>query len=436
MNATKKQPASVGAVVLISVAMLFFLYDVFLQVSPSVMVQQLMHDFHLTALALGNLSASYFYIYTIMQIPVGLLYDRFGVKWLMISAMVICTLGAFFFAFAPGLSLAIVGRVFMGFGSAFAFVGVLQIAATYLSPKKLAMIVGLTTSLGMVGAMVANVLLSKLQMHLGWRGAMVVTGVLGVVITIALGVCLMRFKEKKRKKTKHKAIMPIVWHLLSAMRRPALWVNAIIAFLLYTPVAVFAELWGIPYLKQGLKFSPMMASVVNSMLFFGMALGAPLIGWASDHLQRRKIFIIICSFLGALVLAMIIYVPYQSAWVAMLLFFFSGLLAGSQAITFCLANELTPPTIAATAFAFTNLMINIGVSVFQPVIGGILDAHWVGVISERHVRLFQHGTFSIALTVLPLAYLLSAVMIFFLPETHATPMVKPKKRQKRKTSTK
>lgn len=425
MTHSNKQTGGVSATILISVAMLFFLYDVFLQVSPSVMVQQLMHAFKLNALELGNLSASYFYIYTIMQIPVGILYDRFGVRWIMITAMAICTFGAFMFGLAPSLGFAVFARFLMGLGSAFAFVGVLKIAATYMSGNRLAMLVGLTTGLGMVGAMIANVSLTKLEATLGWRGAMHVTGVLGVVITIALAICLIRFKESNHRKNKqHKSIAPLLWHLLGAIKRRPVWINAIIAFLLYVPVAVFAELWGIPYLKQGLKFSPMTASVINSMLFFGMALGAPFIGYLSDRYKIRKPFLLLCGIVGCVILALIIYIPHQAAWLAGILFFLGGFFAGAQSLNFSMADELTPPTIAATAFAFTNLVINIGVSVFQPVVGAVLDAHWVGKLSELGVRIFQHGTFSIALSILPVAYLLVVILCAWLPETHAKHIVK------------
>lgn len=425
MASGKKKTNGIGPFALISVAMLFFLYDVFLQVSPSVMVQQLMHAFSLNALALGNLSASYFYIYTLMQIPVGLLYDRFGVRWLMISAMAVCTLGAFVFGFAPNIGFAIFARFLMGLGSAFAFVGVLKIAATYISGNRFAMLVGLTTSLGMVGAMVANVSLTQLEAALGWRGAMTVTGLLGVLITIALFLALHRFKQPRHKKAhKHKSMWPLVFHLLGAMRRRSLWVNAVMALLLYIPVAVFAELWAIPYLKQAQHFSSLQASIINSMLFLGVAIGAPLIGWCSDHVKRRKPFILASGIVGCLCLGLIIYVPGLPLLLAMLLFLVTGIAAGSQSLNFCLANELTPPTIAATAFAFTNLVINVGVSAFQPIIGAILDAHWVGRLSHMNVPLFGHNTFSIALTVLPLAYLIVVGLLFMLPETHARAMVK------------
>ncbi len=416
---TSKQTTGISASLLVGVAMLFFLYDVFLQVSPSVMVQQLMKAFHLNALALGNLSATYFYIYTIMQIPVGLLYDRFGVRVIMISAMFECTLGAFIFAMAPNIYFALFARFLMGLGSAFAFVGVLKIAATYYSGNRLATLVGLTTGLGMVGAMIANISLTQLENIFGWRGAMTVTGILGIVITVVLALCLIKFKEPKKKKMKkHKSVMPLVYHLLGTMKRRSIWVNAIIAFLLYFPVAVFAELWGIPYLKQAQHFTPVAASIINSMLFLGVAVGGPMIGYYSDRVKNRKLFIVFSGILGCILLSAIIYIPNQAMWFAGLLFFVTGFVAGSQSLSFGMASELSPPTIAATAFAFTNLVINIGVSVFQPAVGAILDAHWVGRLSKLNVPVFGHSTFGIALTVLPVAYLLIILLQFWLPETH------------------
>ncbi len=142
---TKK--IGIFAWLIIGLAMLFYLYDFFLQVSPGVMVQQLMKSFNLEAFQLGNLSAFYFYIYTIIQVPVGVLYDRFGVRWLMIGAVAVSTIGSFLFGLSMHIGLAQFSRFLMGLGSSFAFVGVLKIAATYLPANRIAIVTGITTTL-------------------------------------------------------------------------------------------------------------------------------------------------------------------------------------------------------------------------------------------------------------------------------------------------
>ncbi len=106
-------------------AAFFYLYEFILQVSPGVMTTALMRDFQVDAAVLGTTSAFYFYAYAPMQIPAGLLFDRYGPRLLITLALLICALGAFFFGMTTNLAFASAGRFFMGVGSAFSFIGIL-----------------------------------------------------------------------------------------------------------------------------------------------------------------------------------------------------------------------------------------------------------------------------------------------------------------------
>ena len=89
------------ATIICSLAAMFYLYEFILQVSPAVMTKELMHDLSLNAAGLGAMAAFYYYAYTFMQLPAGLLSDRFGPRFLLTIATLICVLGAIFFCFYP-----------------------------------------------------------------------------------------------------------------------------------------------------------------------------------------------------------------------------------------------------------------------------------------------------------------------------------------------
>jgi len=93
-------------------AAVFYFYEFVLRVSPSVMVPELMTSFGITASAVGFLSACYLYAYAPMQLPVGILMDRYGIKKVLSSASLLCGLGALLFAFAHHLISASIGRFF------------------------------------------------------------------------------------------------------------------------------------------------------------------------------------------------------------------------------------------------------------------------------------------------------------------------------------
>src|SRR3989338_11497271 len=80
------------------IASLFLIYEMGLQVSPSVMTHELMQDFQMNAAVMGVMVSAYFYSYTAMQIPAGVLYDHFGPRTLLTWAAVLCSIGTLFFA--------------------------------------------------------------------------------------------------------------------------------------------------------------------------------------------------------------------------------------------------------------------------------------------------------------------------------------------------
>jgi len=120
-----------------------FLYAFLQRVSPSVMVEDLMRDFGVGAAVLGSLSAFYLYAYAGLQIPLGLLFDRFGVRRLMVASIAVSGAGSLIFAAAPAVEIAYLGRALIGAGAACSFVGALTVTALWLPPARFAMLAGL-----------------------------------------------------------------------------------------------------------------------------------------------------------------------------------------------------------------------------------------------------------------------------------------------------
>src|SRR6476660_5353350 len=112
-----------------TLGMLFYCYNYFLRVSPSVMQNDLMQSLHINAYQFGTLAAFYYYAYTPMQVPVGMIYDRYGVRVVQFFACITAVLGVSIFISADTLWTASVGRLLIGLGTAFAYIGVLKLAS-------------------------------------------------------------------------------------------------------------------------------------------------------------------------------------------------------------------------------------------------------------------------------------------------------------------
>ena len=172
--------------VFLGIAALFYLYEYFLRIAPSVMTTELANAFHINATQLGVFSAFYYYIYTPMQLPVGILMDRYGPRRLLTFATLICALGAYLFAGTNLLSVAELGRFLTGLGSAFAFVGALKVASIWFSPERFATIAGLATSIGMFGGLIGDNFMTLMVQFLGWKSTIIWTANLGLILALVI----------------------------------------------------------------------------------------------------------------------------------------------------------------------------------------------------------------------------------------------------------
>lgn len=204
-----------------------------------------------------------------------------------------------------------------------------------------------------------------------------------------------------------------------------IWVNGMYGCLVYLPTTVFAELWGIPYLHHAHGLSIQAAGLANSILFLGFIIGAPLMGYISDRLYRRKFPMLIGASGAAVVMMMILYLPGLTESNIQSLMFLLGMLYSSQAIVFAVGREVSPGEAAGTAMAVTNMIVMLGAMFLQPLVGHLLDFSLsthigsAGAIVDNVQKLYTVDDYQLALSIIPVGILIAAILTFFLKETHA-----------------
>jgi MFS family permease len=153
------------------------------------MTVELMQAFNISATALGNLSAFYFYSYVAMQIPTGILADIWGPRRLLTTGAFIAGTGILMFALAPGIFWAYLGRFLIGGSVAVAFVGTLKLAAEWFPARFFSTVSGVALFFGIVGAVFAGTPLRLSVVAFGWRHTMLVSA--GVTFAICAGIWLI-----------------------------------------------------------------------------------------------------------------------------------------------------------------------------------------------------------------------------------------------------
>ncbi|MCD6055287.1 MAG: transporter [Gammaproteobacteria bacterium] len=398
---------------------LFYYYEFSLQVSPSVMASQLADAFQVQASGLGKLVACYFYAYALMQIPVGLLLDRFGPRRMLTMALLICSLGSFVFSCTSHLLTAGAARFLIGVGSAFSVIGCLKLSANWFRPERFAFLTGLLLMIGMLGAAGGEAPLALLVEVSSWRAVLIGFGVAGIILAAALWVVV-------RDHPPQAAIISYdindqyhtVWVALKdIIHQKQVWLVAIYGALMFAPTIAFGGLWAVPYLTRHFPISKSAAGGIMTLFFIGWAAGAPAFGAYSDYIHRRK-SVLYTSTVGSMIcICLLLYLPVTILWSMILLFLFGFFSAGFLPI-FSIIKEITPHRYAATALGFTNTLNMASGALLQPLIGIILDWLWQGQMADATQRYYGLPLYTIALSTLPLCILIAAFFLPFIKETY------------------
>lgn len=410
-------PSRFNAYIIFLLSASFYLYEFVLQVAPSVMAHSMMQTFQVGAAGFGIISAFYFYAYAPMQLPAGVLFDRYGPRKLMTFALILCALGSFFFASTDSLYTAALGRFLIGVGSAFSFIGVLVLISRWFPPKQFALLAGIAQLMSSVGAMFGEVPLAALIEYVGWREASFILASIGLGLALLLWLVIRDYPVPPPEVSAKRQFRAEWQRLLSVCGRSYTWVTGAYACTIWTPIAVFAALWGVPYLQEKYQINVLIASSLCSMIWLGIGIGSPLLGWLSDRLESRRIALFLSAIFGLFATICLLYVPGISLQNMYIVLFLLGLGAGGQTVSFAVVKDNNPPELVGTASGFNNLSVLIGGAVFQPLVGIFLRYYAEGEINATPI--YTVASYTKALWIMPCCFFLSLIIVlFFLKETH------------------
>ena len=385
----------------------FVLFQFFLQLSSGTLVKSLMHEFAINAFATGILSSAYYYIYVTLQIPVGMLFDKYGCRLLLSSGALTCSLGCLLFASSHEYFCAIVGRLLMGAGAAFSFVGLLHIIRDNFPLKRYALIVGLTETLGLTCSVLGTIYFAVIINQLGWRYALYTLGFIGIFIAF---VCFKLIPTSENKPVKITRQLKL---FIKTLNNPIAWLNGIYAGIVFSIVTVFAALWATPFLQLKFNTTLTTATSLSTMVFLGAAIGLPLFGQLSILFSKRKPLMLFSCFSTTCLLLIVIYVDFSSLWLFALTMFAMGVCCSSYLLTFSISNELAPKGLKSTYTGFTNALAVITAPLLQPMIGFVVDA------SANHEEIYHLIDYQRGLVSIPIAMVMAGIIALFLPEkTH------------------
>ena len=383
------------------IVVLAYVLSFFHRYAPATIAGDLQITFNASSAELGGLAATYFYVYTLMQIPTGILADTLGPRRVVAMGGLIAGIGSILFGMADTLNLAWIGRLLVGLGVSVTFISLLKLNAVWFHDRHFATMIGATFFIGNMGSLLAATPLAWALGYVSWRTVFVVVGVFSLLLAVLswwlvldhpgkAGLPSMRELDGKAAHPSHKGH----WYegLMIVMKNratwPGFWVNTGLAGTLFA----FGGLWAVPFLRDVYGMDRAAATGHTSMLLAGFAVGAVFIGMISDRLGRRKP-VMFAAALGYCLcwLPLLFGVPMGSL-ASHTLFFVMGLFATSFTLSWACAKEVNPHALSGMATSVVNIGAFLGTAILQPLVGWAIDRAHAGT-DNAHLGLddYQAG---------------------------------------------
>lgn len=401
------------------IAACFFMYEFFLRTFIGSVASQVIPDLHLNAETFSILGSAYYVAYAGMQLPVGLLADKFGVKAIMAFATLVCALATFYFAHSSHFASAFISRILMGLGSSFAFVSLLVIVMTWFPRNYFGSMAGISQFIGTMGPLAgAGPLIAVIaDYHTNWRNALSVIAIIGFVLfLLVLFFVKNKPRDKEAKLIYLQSGKPLSQRLLLLIKNKQVWFIALYSAAIYVSIALLGAIWGTEFLQaRGLTQSH--AADMVSISWLGYAIGCPLLGAISDLTHRRKPVLIFCAALGLVSLSYMLYgMTVHSLWLYGILFFALGITASGQNIGFATISEQVSHSTRATALGLNNGMIMLTSAILPPI-----ASYFINVAAGGSKTLSAHD-FLGGLSIMPIVCIIALLIsVFCIKETFCKP---------------
>jgi sugar phosphate permease len=395
----------------------YYFYQFILRVSPGILSHDLMRDFAINGCALGILDACYYQTYAIMQIPLGMLMDRFGPRRVLAVSCSLAAGGTLIFALSPDLAIASFGRLLVGAGAACGFIGTLKVSTLWFPMEKVGRMIGLTMLLGTLGGIFGGAPLGFMKEYLGWRSTLMMLSLLG--FSLALTIYLI-VRDRGIHPPQLKTVAPskgFFSGLYCVIMTKQVWLLAIFGCLMYVPLAALADLWGTPFLAELYHVDLKIAASMISSVWFGVALGSPLTVWLSDYTKSRRLPMVLASVASLILFSVIIYknnIPLELMYVLM---FLGGFAFTGQNLIFASVAEIMPLSASGVAVGFLNMIVMLSGVIFKPLVGKLLDLHWDKTMLCG-LPAFTAQDYQFALLPIPIVLVIATCLVKFIRETY------------------
>ncbi len=393
---------------------LFYFYQYILRVSPGVMVDEIRLAFRITAEQFATLGAFYLLGYSLLQIPLGIIVDRIGVKKMSLYSIAICIIGSLLFGSTQHFWVAQVSRFIIGVGSASAFMCALKFVADHFPPGGRGLLMGATLALGTVGAVLSGKSVRYIGANADWHDVLAISAGIGCIVFVFIAFAVKNHAQDAYAVLNRKSLKDIVSSICSIFADKQIMIYAILAIGLYTPLSALADLWGTAFIKQKFALSKADAAEISQLMYVGLTIGSLVLPWVAEKYNKLNLAIVACGFGILGVFSIIVYMPAGSALELQVMLIVLGFFCGAEMMCFTGALYKSHKFDSGEIIGVVNTLNMLGGAILQQLIGWALDRQWDGLVDSDGIRQYTTDQFAVALSSLSVVIFTCCLISFAL----------------------
>ena len=352
------------------IGLLFYGYEFFLRLINGAYETQICSYFNLDSkIDYSFLVSSYSITYLIMQIPCGLILDRFQSRYVVTFAILTCGIGNIIFLY-PSYQIAVFGRLLIGFGSAFAFIGVLKISREYFSSKHFSLLTSIAISFGTLAGVFSQqitVLLSNIGVD--WKIIFISASLASIPLSL-----ISFFVLAKNRNTEIKCFNEYsLSNYLSLAKNKLIWLNALWSGFIHIPTVILTTQFGVLFFSHIYGFNQYYSVQSITVILFGWVVFSPVMVVLSKYFGIKQT-VVFSSFLSLLILSMLTLKLEITSMNIMFVIFIFGCSSASQILVWQSFNKFCKPEFAALGIAMTNMIMTGITEMGQLASGWIMDS--------------------------------------------------------------
>ena len=390
----------------------FYAFAYFARVEPGALLDDLMKDFSLNAAEIGTIAATIAYIpYVALQIPGGILSDKFGLRKVISLCSLLCAIGMLIFGSAQNSWQLAFGRFIIGLSASSSFLVCGKAAADLFDKSQYGLFMGIAMFLGCLGAVLGVNLSAYLAPILGWRYLTYYAAIVGIIVAILAYIFI-----KDPEPTNKSSNTNVLAGLKTLVCNKNVWLIGVYGFISYVPMSAIAELWGIPFIQNRFNVLLQDATICSAVVFISFGLGSIISERVAAKLKSYKKTIILFLILTLIFFAIAFYSDSINYITCLILFGLGGFFAGCNTLSFPVCYDLVPPEYAGTSTGFTNTIIMFNCIVFPPLLGKLLDVFRDGKVNSEGLPAYSISDYRHAFLFIIISLIIAIISVMFVKE--------------------